>query len=71
MWRRGVGRGGPFPVALTWMWSPGLELGAGQRSGREQENGERHPARGERASGARQVQDPQTDPLWQHQTAHR
>lgn len=67
----GLERGSRFILELTWIWFPGFELGAVQRAGREQENGERHPPRGERASGARQVQDPQTDPVWQHQTAYR
>lgn len=50
---------------------PGFKLRVGQRSGREQENSERRHPRREHASGTRQVQDPQTDPVRKHQTAHR
>lgn len=50
---------------------PGFKLRVGQCSGREQENSERHNPRREHASRTRQVQDPQTDPVREHQTAHR
>lgn len=50
---------------------PGFELRVGQRSGWEQENRQRRHPRREHESWAGQVQDPQTDPLGQHQTAHR
>ena len=49
---------------------PGSQLRVGQCSGRDQENGERHDPRGEHASRTRQVQDPSTDPVRKHQTAH-
>ncbi len=50
---------------------PGFKLRVGQRSGREQENSQRHDPCREHARGTRQVQDPQTDPVRKHQTAHR
>lgn len=59
---------------LTWLLLtafPGSKLRVGQRPGREQENGERHNPRREHESWTRQVQDPQTDPVREHQTAHR
>lgn len=49
----------------------GFKLGARQRSGRDQEDGERHDPRREHEGRPRQVQDPETDPVRKHQTAHR
>lgn len=50
---------------------PGFELRVGHCSGRDQEDGERHDPRREYESRTRQVQDPPTDPVRKHQTAHR